>query len=317
MAIRLEDEYANAEAASSDYPQSSFKNATSTSATDGTPLEKRWANDIIGFLQRLLLLAGITPSGAPDTALVSDYYNALERLFARFLIYNDTGTANAYILNSALGDSAESFFDGLTITFKAVNANTGPSTIKVGGLSVVDVVNENGAALAAGVIAAGEYSTVIYRTTSASFELISFGRKAVLSAHIANTQPHGATSEATANTLSYRDENGKTDVQPGTSGNNVVNFSQFAGLKAVDGYLTLPNGWVIQWGTVSGSEDSWGTRSYPYTFPNDALIIVGSGSQGVFGTDTDIQLQRYTASQFKVVNNSYGSATVSYIAIGY
>jgi hypothetical protein len=44
---------------------------------DGTPFEKKWANDIIGFLQKLLNVAGVTPSGDPDTVLASDYYDSL------------------------------------------------------------------------------------------------------------------------------------------------------------------------------------------------------------------------------------------------
>lgn len=73
MAIRLEDEYANSEPASAAYPEGSFKNSTSPTTKDGTPLEKAWGDDIYGFLQALLSGAGISPSGAPDTALVSQY----------------------------------------------------------------------------------------------------------------------------------------------------------------------------------------------------------------------------------------------------
>ena len=82
MAIRIEDEYVNAEAASSDYPHGSFKNESSPEAGDGTPVEKAWADDIIGLLQKLLVAAGITPSGSPDTVLASDYFTALSLLFA-------------------------------------------------------------------------------------------------------------------------------------------------------------------------------------------------------------------------------------------
>lgn len=81
MAIRLEDEYTNSTPADADYPEGSFKNESLAGLLDGTPFEKAWANDIYGFLQKLLDAANISPSGAPDTVLASDYYTALTALF--------------------------------------------------------------------------------------------------------------------------------------------------------------------------------------------------------------------------------------------
>ena len=77
MAIRLEDEYTNSNAADTQYPGGSFKNRSVQGIYDGTPLEQKWANDFLGFFWRLLVVAGITPSGSPDTSLDSDYYDAL------------------------------------------------------------------------------------------------------------------------------------------------------------------------------------------------------------------------------------------------
>lgn len=82
MAIKLEEEYGNAVAGDANYPGGSFKNATTGGSSDGTPLEKKWANDWLGFFQALLTEAGIVPSGAPDTAVASQYFEALQALFA-------------------------------------------------------------------------------------------------------------------------------------------------------------------------------------------------------------------------------------------
>lgn len=172
MAIRLIDEYVNAEAADANYPQGSFKNATGPTSLDGTPLEKRWANDMAGFFQRLLALAGITPSGAPDNALTSDYFNSMERLFARFPVYNDSGANNAYVANPAFGAPVAAYYDGLGVCFKALASNTGASTLRVGGLAVKSITTEAGAALAAGNIRGGEYATAIYRASTDRFELV-------------------------------------------------------------------------------------------------------------------------------------------------
>lgn len=82
MAIKLEDEYPNAVPGSADYPGGSFKNSTSGSGTDGTPLEKKWANDFLGFFAAVLAASGLIPSGVPDTATVSQYLQGLGVLFA-------------------------------------------------------------------------------------------------------------------------------------------------------------------------------------------------------------------------------------------
>jgi hypothetical protein len=46
----------------------------------GTPFDKDLFNDILGFLQGLIVDAGITISGNPDTADNSDYKDALEAI---------------------------------------------------------------------------------------------------------------------------------------------------------------------------------------------------------------------------------------------
>jgi hypothetical protein len=63
------------------YPLGKARNVTTVNDGSGTPLEQAWVNDIWGFLQALLSAASITPSGAPDTALVSQYLGALRALF--------------------------------------------------------------------------------------------------------------------------------------------------------------------------------------------------------------------------------------------
>lgn len=65
-------------AGSTEYPQGSAKDETSRGANDGTPaMQASVWNDIWGFLQKLLSVAGITPSGDPDDVTDSDYWDAL------------------------------------------------------------------------------------------------------------------------------------------------------------------------------------------------------------------------------------------------
>lgn len=80
MAIRLEDEYTNHIPANAEYPGGSIKPASSGAAFDGTPLGAVWGNDWLGFFQKIIADAGITPSGSPDTALTSQYFDGLRQV---------------------------------------------------------------------------------------------------------------------------------------------------------------------------------------------------------------------------------------------
>ena len=63
------------------YPQGRARNVVSKDDGTGTPFERDLVNDRLGFHQALLLEAGITPSGTPDTAIASDMLAALKQIF--------------------------------------------------------------------------------------------------------------------------------------------------------------------------------------------------------------------------------------------
>lgn len=81
MAMKLYERYPGCfSPATSSYPQGAFKNRSAPGAKDGSYLEKDWANDKEGFFGSLLRSAGLTPNGTPDTALASQYFDALKFL---------------------------------------------------------------------------------------------------------------------------------------------------------------------------------------------------------------------------------------------
>lgn len=94
-----------------DHPQGAFKNRTAPSAQDGSYLEADWVNDWSGFFGRLLTVAGITPNGNADTALASQYYDALKALFLQrtnpFGDIKTDGTVNTALSNLGLGEAAK------------------------------------------------------------------------------------------------------------------------------------------------------------------------------------------------------------------
>lgn len=65
-----------------DYPQGKARNLVVEDDGTGTPYEEKIVNDTLGFHQALLLAAGITPSGDPDNANVSQYAEAVKWIAA-------------------------------------------------------------------------------------------------------------------------------------------------------------------------------------------------------------------------------------------
>lgn len=76
---------------------------------------------------------------------------------------SDTGSANAYLV--ALPGVTTTYLAGLRIQFKAINANTGASTINVNLQGAKNITFQNTSALTAGTIAANSIVDVMYDGT--------------------------------------------------------------------------------------------------------------------------------------------------------
>lgn len=101
-------------------PQGAFKNRSAPGAKDGSYLERDWANDWDGFFGSLLRSAGMTPDGTPDTALASQYFDALKTLGLRQATETTLGVAKiATISQVAAGTDDQSI-----ITPKKLPKNT-------------------------------------------------------------------------------------------------------------------------------------------------------------------------------------------------
>lgn len=83
-------------------PQGAFKNRSAPGAKDGSYLERDWANDWDGFFGSLLRSAGLTPNGTPDTALASQYFDAIVSLGLRQATESVTGVSKFSTLPLAL-----------------------------------------------------------------------------------------------------------------------------------------------------------------------------------------------------------------------
>ena len=127
--------------ASTDYPQGSAQNVTTSGDGTGTPWEAALINDIWGFLQGLLSEVGATPTGNPDTATESQYLQAVQTM-AKSLATINAGD-RTYI--AAAGD-----IDDLYLQVKTANDNGGGHVIWMSGLvettSVISLGNNLGTA---------------------------------------------------------------------------------------------------------------------------------------------------------------------------
>lgn len=125
-------------------------------------------------LQNIVTSAGFTldPEGGPDTDVemlgktVTQYANAGQ-------YYQDSGAANAYVL-ARVGSlkALTSYIDGVTVLFKAGNANTGASTINVSSLGAKALRDNTDAALVGGEIIANGYVIARYNASNDRFEIL-------------------------------------------------------------------------------------------------------------------------------------------------
>lgn len=79
----------------------------------------------------------------------------------------DTGSANAYVVN--INPGIASLTAGMEVLFRATNANTAASTLNVSALGAFPVLNQFGATLTAGEIAAGSLVRVIWSAAATSW----------------------------------------------------------------------------------------------------------------------------------------------------
>jgi len=117
----------------------------------------------------ILILAGRSINGsARPTAALADYLefgNATGSFERRSVtaapgtVYADTGAANAYAL------TVSTLATGSALQFRAVNANTGGSTLSTAATGVQSILNTDGSSLTAGQIQANALVEVVYDGT--------------------------------------------------------------------------------------------------------------------------------------------------------
>lgn len=121
MAINPETQYPGKIAPSSaNYPYGEARNITVPGDGKGTPWEAAIVNDLLGFQQAMLSAANVVPSGDPDTAPLSQYLEALNKITV----------SNALTFDSVVSLVAGNALKGISVDFdKLASVNASVRTI--------------------------------------------------------------------------------------------------------------------------------------------------------------------------------------------
>ena len=123
----------------------------------------------------------------------------------------DTGVVNAYLVSLPYAPSG--YVDGLRVTFRSLNTNTGASTINVNGLGVKSIRLTSGADTAAGDITAGSPLEIFYSTATGFFHIGPSSATSSINAAIVTERTAVATlTNKTLTTPVVNGLTGSTDI---------------------------------------------------------------------------------------------------------
>lgn len=168
-------------------------NGNSVSASEYNDITRALKNSIVDSGQTI---ADIGVNQFQVSQAMSSYASAST-------FYNDTGSANAYVLNTAETFKTPNVYkDGQIVRFRTNNANTGASTIQVGSLGIKNIKKADGATdLTANDIVSGkdielrfdsgnDVFVLSLATTSAS-DIIALNQVGLISVSSFSTVPSG------------------------------------------------------------------------------------------------------------------------------
>lgn len=193
----------------------------------------------------------------------------------------DTGAADAYVIDLAKAPTA--YTDGMTVLFKAGNANTGAATLNVNSLGVKPLVRQDGTALRAGDINATEvvqasYNGTHFRLVSSTSKMVSDAETAATSAAASASAASASASSASnsASAASTSETNAATSAgAAGTSATNAANSETAAAASASSASTSAANAAS----SASSASSSAGSASTSATSAADsALAAVASAS---------------------------------------
>lgn len=158
-----------------------FQNGDMATSTPPTDFDAEWCNGVQEELLSVIEAAGLVPSDASYAQLLEAIKRMIDIQAGNYAL--DTGAANAYVI--ALDPVIAAYTDGMTVRFRAVNANTGASTLNAGG-GAVALVNDVAGALVANDVPAGGIVSATYDAGLNKFLITSLVPSQALSQTAAN-----------------------------------------------------------------------------------------------------------------------------------
>lgn len=215
----------------------------------------------------------------------------------------DTGTTNTFAV--ALAPAATAYAAGMTVTFKALHANTGASTINVNSLGAKSLKKVNGSALESGDIQVGQVATVVYDGTN--FQLVNtlpisptyVGQTSITTlGTIATGTWQGTTVDvAHGGTGAVTSSGARTSLGAAASGSN----SDITGLSALASDVSLNSHKLTNVTDPTSAQDA-ATKTYVDSLPNLPSAGQKSALAGSSGTPGSSNL--YVTQQDRAVNAS-------------
>lgn len=266
-------------------------------------------NNLATELENTILRSGQTLSGASVVQMAISLF--LHGVKAQ--TFQDSGAANAYVATPVSGSGGVLLpadyanLNGTIILFSAANANTGASTLNIGQttgtlLGSKAIVDQAGAALTSGSIAAGTYIQVRYDAS------VGAGSWVLLPA----SRPVASTAQA----------QGWTNNTAVLTALRLAEAMQGANQSlTASGYQKIPGGWIVQWGsTTSVVSGANATTNYPVAFPNACFRVLTTlgASANITQAYTGATSSAPTATNFVTYSfaTAAGSASYHFIAVG-
>lgn len=146
-----------------------FVDENEGTGTTGSLIPSAWGNAVTKEIKALQTAGGQTADEA-NLKQLALAVAAIMRGVTDVTVAEDAGVANAYVVGYT--PTIEAVADGMTLQFKAVNANTAASTLNVDGLGAAPLVGAGHAPLQGGEILAGGICQVAWRASIASWVLL-------------------------------------------------------------------------------------------------------------------------------------------------
>lgn len=258
-----------------------------------------------------------TSGQAPSTSNLNQMGIGGARYSSGGQFFTDSGTTNAYVLASisafkAPVSATEGYFVGMTIKFRAGNANTGASTVNVNSAGVKNLKQADGTTdLAAGDIPTTQDSVFRYNGTS----------------FVLQTGAASTTAKGIVELLTNAELAAGTDTTRAATAAALLSLLTLADVTITNGSFSTATNissafgkWILKFGSTPTALNTGVAATITFTnaFPTGCVVALAIPNFSGSASGFQINLVSKAAGNvvFRVDSSSYAGG-FSWIAIGY